>query len=92
MDNHYTQFTQNVLTIVKAIPPGQTLSYGEVARLAGSPRAARQVVRILSSLSEKHRLPWHRVLNRNGHISLPGAAGELQKTLLAAEGIHADLE
>lgn len=92
MEKEYTLFTQRVIEIVKAIPPGETLSYGDVARLAGSPRAARQVVRILSTLSEKHHLPWHRVLNRNGRISLPGSLGLHQQELLALEGLKIELE
>ncbi len=92
MEKQYTLFTQRVIDIVKAIPSGETLSYGDVARLAGSPRGARQVVRILSTLSEKHQLPWHRVLNRNGRISLPGASGLLQQALLANEGLTVSLE
>ena len=46
------------------------MTYGQIAGLAGSPRAARQVVRILHSMSKKHRLPWHRVINAKGQIAL----------------------
>lgn len=46
------------------------MTYGQIARLAGSPRAARQVVRALHSLSKKHHLPWHRVINVKGKIGL----------------------
>ncbi len=81
-------FTQNVLEVIKAIPHGRVLSYGRVAVLAGNPRGARQVSRILHSMSRKHDLPWHRVVNAQGKISLPPGRGyELQKALLVSEGI-----
>ncbi len=47
-------------------------TYGEVARLAGSPRAARAVGRRIERLPEGSTLPWHRVVNRHGDISLTG--------------------
>ncbi len=46
------------------------MTYGQVASLAGNPRAARQVVRILHSMSRKHRLPWHRVVNAKGKVAI----------------------
>ena len=81
-------FTENVLLVIKAIPRGKVLSYGRVAALAGNPRGARQVSRILHSMSQKHDLPWHRVVNAQGRISLPRGRGyELQKALLVSEDI-----
>ncbi|MBN2048857.1 MAG: MGMT family protein [Spirochaetales bacterium] len=80
-------FTERVIEIVKAIPPGSVLSYGVVAAMAGNPRGARQVARILHSSSEKHNLPWHRVLSAKGCISLPGPGGDVQRQLLEAEGV-----
>lgn len=53
------------------IPPGKVMTYGQVAALAGNRRAARQVVRILHSMSRKYQLPWHRVVNAKGKISIP---------------------
>jgi methylated-DNA-protein-cysteine methyltransferase related protein len=81
-----TDFTEKVISIIKNIPAGQVMTYGQVAGMAGSPRAARQVVRILHSLSRKHRLPWHRVINAKGEIGLKDI-GE-QKFLLEAEGVE----
>ncbi|HEY2420577.1 MAG TPA: MGMT family protein [Neobacillus sp.] len=63
-------FTERVITIIKNIPEGHVMTYGQIAALAGSPRAARQVVRALHSMSRKHRLPWHRVINAKGQIAL----------------------
>jgi methylated-DNA-protein-cysteine methyltransferase related protein len=84
-------FTEKVIGIIASIPEGRVMTYGSVAAAAGSPRAARQVVRILHSLGERHGLPWHRVVNAAGAISLQGDAGELQRGLLAAEGIYEGL-
>ncbi|WP_186579243.1 MGMT family protein [Aquibacillus kalidii] len=80
-------FTENVLSVVKAIPFGKVMTYGQVATLAGNPRAARQVARILHSMSEKYSLPWYRVINRLGEISLSGEGLQSQKYFLENEGI-----
>ncbi|CAM4505750.1 MAG: MGMT family protein [Paenibacillus macerans] len=63
-------FTAKVIEVIAAIPPGKVMTYGQIAACAGSPRAARQVVRILHSMSRKHGLPWHRVVNGQGQIAL----------------------
>ncbi len=65
-----TPFTQRAIAIIKSIPEGKVMTYGQIARLAGSPRGARQVVRILHSMSKKHKLPWYRVINAKGKIAL----------------------
>lgn len=81
-------FTQTVVRIIKRIPRGKVSSYGQIAAMAGSPRAARQVVRILHTQSEKENLPWQRVINSQGKISLkPGHGYEQQKAMLEDEGI-----
>jgi len=81
-------FHQRAIRAIKKIPRGKVATYGLIAAAAGSPRAARQVVRILHSSSDKHDLPWHRVINREGKISLPPGRGyELQKALLEDEGV-----
>ena len=65
------------------------MTYGQIARVAGSTRAARQVVRILHSMSRKHHLPWHRVINSKGQISLQDDALYQEQLLsLEAEGIE----
>ena len=63
-----TQFTEAVIEIIKSIPQGKIQTYGGISKLAGSPFGARQVVRILSSMSGKYKLPWHRVMNSKGEI------------------------
>jgi methylated-DNA-protein-cysteine methyltransferase-like protein len=85
----YAPFTVRAVAILRAIPRGKVATYGLVAAAAGSPRGARQVVRILTSMSRAHRLPWHRVINSRGAISLPKGLGfETQRALLLKEGVR----
>ena len=85
------QFTEQVKFLIKSIPLGKIATYGQIARLAGSPKAARQVSWILHSSSQKDNLPWHRVINNRGTISLPtNKGGEIQKHLLEQEGVIVD--
>lgn len=85
--NQPDTFQQRIWQIVAAIPSGCVTTYGDVARLAGSPRAARQVGSVLSRLPEGSTLPWHRVVNRHGMISLQGDQLIRQRDALEAEGI-----
>lgn len=82
-------FTAQVIEIISAIPAGKVMTYGQVAGAAGSPRAARQVVRILHSMSVKHGLPWHRIVNARGEIAIREEEGFfLQKMFLEGEGVE----
>ncbi|MEE8417765.1 MAG: MGMT family protein [candidate division Zixibacteria bacterium] len=81
--------SQRIKDIIKKIPRGKLATYGQIAAMAGNPLAAREVVRILHSSSRKEKLPWHRVINSKGRISLqPGFGYEEQKNLLVKEGIE----
>jgi methylated-DNA-protein-cysteine methyltransferase-like protein len=81
-------FTQKVIDIISSIPPGRVTTYGAVAAAAGNPRSARVVVWVLNSSSRREGLPWHRVINSKGGISLkPGYGFELQKQLLESENV-----
>ncbi|WP_434773791.1 MGMT family protein [Pantoea agglomerans] len=86
--NQPDTFQQRIWQIVAAIPAGRVTTYGDVALLAGSPRAARQVGGVLSRLTEGTTLPWHRVVNRHGTISLQGDRLLRQRDALEAEGIE----
>ncbi|MGM0845773.1 MAG: MGMT family protein [Bacillota bacterium] len=87
-----TPFTEAVIRVIKNIPSGKVMTYGQVAGLAGSPRAARQVVRILHSMSRKHQLPWHRVINAKGQIALRDEESfEEQRLSLEGEGVEVGL-
>jgi methylated-DNA-protein-cysteine methyltransferase related protein len=82
-------FTIRAIKIIQDIPSGKVMTYGQIARLAGSPRGARQVVRILHSMSQKHNLPWHRVINAKGEIAIKDEESFLvQKMTLENEGIN----
>lgn len=84
-------FTEKAVTIIKQIPPGKIMTYGQVAATAGSPRAARQVTRILHSMSAKHNLPWHRIVNAEGRIMLRDEEARFfQRKSLQAEGVEVD--
>ena len=81
-------FTIRVTQIISRIPEGSITTYGIIAACAGNPQGARQVARILHACSQTENLPWHRVVNRNGQISLNRLNGyEVQKQLLENEGV-----
>ena len=77
-----------VLQIVRLIPRGRVLTYGQVALFAGVPRGARQVGRILYQSGGAPGVPWQRVVNRYGGLSTYKIGhGDLQRELLEAEGV-----
>ncbi|MYM64103.1 DNA methyltransferase [Pseudomaricurvus sp. HS19] len=84
-------FSQRVITLLQSVPYGRVATYGAIAAAAGSPRAARQVVRLLHACSDKYQLPWHRIVNRDGEIVLSDEASRWrQARLLEAEGVSVD--
>ncbi|MDH4212106.1 MAG: MGMT family protein [candidate division WOR-3 bacterium] len=86
-------FYERVVKIIRSIPGGKIATYGQIADYAGNPRAAREVAYILHSSSDKEKLPWHRVINSKGSISLKRGRGyELQKKMLEDEGVVFDDE
>jgi len=92
-------FHERVVRLIRSIPEGKVATYGQIADYAGNPRAAREVSYILHSSSDKENLPWQRVINSKGQISMkPGRGYEMQKRLLEDEGVifeegdHVDLE
>lgn len=81
-------YTRRVIAIIKQIPEGYVMTYGQIAELAGSRRGARQVVRILHVMSGIHNLPWHRVINAKGEIAIQDEeAAHMQKLYLSNEGV-----
>ena len=76
--------------VVASIPEGRVATYGQVAQLAGEPGRARLVGRALGALEEDSEVPWHRVLNSRGRISLRGLGDSehLQRILLEAESVE----
>jgi methylated-DNA-protein-cysteine methyltransferase-like protein len=82
------EFEEKVKSFIKAIPRGKVATYAQIAALAGNHRAARQVARVLHASSDKDRLPWHRVINSRGGISLKRGRGfEKQRRLLIREAV-----
>lgn len=87
-------FRDRVIKIVSAIPYGRVTTYGTITILAGMPKGARLVGGILHYNYEKHNLPWHRVINRHGFISIKclDHPKELQRALLEQEGVQVSNE
>jgi methylated-DNA-protein-cysteine methyltransferase-like protein len=84
-------FSDRAKRLIADIPHGRVATYGQIAACAGNHRASRQVAWLLHSSSRKDNLPWHRVINSRGGISLPiGGGFEEQKMALEAEGIVLD--
>ena len=75
--------------VVAMIPCGQVATYGDVARHAGMPGAARRVGLALRVLPQDTRIPWHRVINAQGRISLPEGSHSryTQRERLEKEGV-----
>lgn len=84
-----SSFHERVIQIIQQIPPGSVATYGQVAALAGSPRAALMVGQILRRQTQAADLPWQRVINKEGRISIVNIEfpASLQAELLRAEGI-----
>jgi methylated-DNA-protein-cysteine methyltransferase related protein len=81
--------SRRIEAILLRIPEGRVTSYGAVAAASGLPNGARQVARLLHARAALAGLPWHRVLKKDGSLALrEGGGAELQKALLAAEGVE----
>ena len=82
---------QQIYTVVSMIPRGKIATYGQVAELAGLPRQARLVGYALNSLPKGSRIPWQRVINAQGKVSLRSEGGDSdnrQAKLLKREGVR----
>lgn len=84
-----TEFTKRIYDVVREIPRGRVMSYGQVARLAGNPRGARGVGFALHRNPAPGEIPCHRVVFRDGSVCTGYAFGgpEVQRQLLEAEGV-----
>ena len=82
-------FFERVYAVVQSIPRGKVLSYGDVARLAGSPHSSRQVGWALHCNPRPGESPCHRVIFKDGSVSSGFAFGgpQVQRTMLEAEGV-----
>ena len=84
-------FKEQILAFISQVPRGKVVSYGQVAAVAGSPRASRQVGGILRALPVDSKIPWWRVINNQGILSIKGnwvVTKETQKALLEKEHVE----
>jgi len=82
-------FTRRAVAVIRSIPAGKVMTYAQIAEAAGSRRGARQVVRILHSLSESQRLPWHRVVDAQGRLVIADEEARFtQRIRLLEEGVE----
>ncbi|MDR0877988.1 MAG: MGMT family protein [Treponema sp.] len=83
-----TETTQHIIDAIRSVPKGKVSCYRDIAFAAGLPNGARQVARVLHSMSEKYDLPWHRIIRADGFIALESGSGrELQMKLLRSEEV-----
>ena len=79
-----------IYAVVRRVPHGRVTTYGAVARIAGLPGHARQVGYALSALPAGTSVPWHRVINAQGKLSLErvgSSSGTTQRIRLVREGV-----
>lgn len=83
-------FFKQVYEIVKKVPEGKVVTYGQVAVMLGAPRMARQVGYALHVNPQPGVIPCHRVVNRFGGLAPAFAFGgaEVQAAMLEAEGVE----
>jgi methylated-DNA-protein-cysteine methyltransferase related protein len=74
-----------IVSTIRKLPRGKVSTYGAIARAAGYPGAARQVV---GALHRAFDLPWHRVLGAGGEIKLRGDSAVEQRLRLESEGVR----
>lgn len=84
-----TEFQKRVYSVVEQIPQGKVVTYGEVASMAGSPRASRAIGNILHNNPFFGVVPCHRVVHADGALAAPFAFGgeRVQREMLEKEGI-----
>ncbi|MCP4325069.1 MAG: MGMT family protein [Psychromonas sp.] len=83
-----TEFELSLFNNLANIPKGKLISYGQLAKLSGYPNHARHVGKVLSRLPKDTKLPWFRVVNGQGKISLQGEGYQRQKAKLEMEGVE----
>ena len=81
-----------IFAVIRRIPKGYVATYGQIAQMIGYPRCARQIGYALSALSNSESVPWQRVVNAKGEISIRSNSdyAALQHELLKEEGVMFD--
>ena len=87
-------FYQSVYAVVRQIPAGRVMTYGQIAAVLASPRAARMVGTAMRSLPEGSDVPWQRVIGGKGRLSIENIdhPAEEQANMLLAEGVDVRLK
>lgn len=83
-----TDFATKVYKVVSRIPKGKVLTYKEVARLAGRPKAYRAVGNILNKNTDMKKVPCHRVIRSNGHVGGYANGPKNKIKILKSEGFN----
>lgn len=89
-DSQKQEQREAIYLALAQIPAGKVITYGNLAKLAGMPNSARLAGRLMCELPNKSNLPWHRVINAQGRLSLPvdSEAYREQKRRLYTEGVE----
>ena len=90
MPEHDNRLFARIYEIVRQVPPSRVASYGQIAEIVGAGCDARMVGYAMAGTPEGGDVPWQRIVNRQGKISLPGKGGEIQRMRLEAEGVEFD--
>ena len=88
--NMHAELARMIITTVLKVPKGKVVTYGQIAAMAGLPRHARFVGYVLKGMDDTTEVPWHRVINSQGKISLSKLDNHgmnLQASLLMQEGV-----
>lgn len=85
-----TEFTKQVIRLIKSVPKGKVASYGQIGQLAGREKGARAVCQVLAQYGKDHQLPWFRIINSQGRIAFKTGTKhfKIQKGHLLKEGIE----
>lgn len=89
MEHSSDDINTRIWQVIALIPEGKVTTYGDVARQAGLPGGARRVGSALRNLPKDTKIPWHRVINAQGKISLPpeSRSSYVQRERLESEGV-----
>ena len=90
----HSAFRERVWAVVRSVPPGKVVTYGQVAAMVGAPFAARAVGEVMSGTPDSANVPCQRVVNRDGRLAPTYGWGgpEQQKRELEEEGVYVHLD
>lgn len=88
-DKSLSEFTKQVLRLIKSVPKGKVATYGQIGQLAGRPKGSRAVCQVLAQHGRAHKLPWFRIINSQGRIAFKTGTKhfKIQKGHLQKEGV-----